>query len=216
MIGDDQIAGALGRIEGEDLGNYAYTLGSLSASSNYVLLMTANPAIFAIVEQPVEPEPEPEPVPDPNPVSNPDTGFNVTSILVPATGAGLTNIPGQAANAVITPAFITGGSAADLGRAIAAYNQAKQSFEANNGAMDAAEKAVAEVELATANAAIIALQLSLAAQNGEAVNLADLITAYNAARAALNSSRGLLSAEQVAEAEALLNAIALVISRFSS
>jgi hypothetical protein len=144
------------------------------------------------------------------------SGFTFTLPPLPVTARVLTAIPGKGANPIITPAFVTGGSPADLGRAFAAYNQAKQSYEANKGTMGAAEKALAEVELATAFAAIIALDLSLAAENGEAVNLADLITAYNTARAAFNSNRGLLSAEQVAEAEALLNAIASVISRFSS
>ena len=223
LFGNDQLAGALSRVGGEDLGNYAYTLGNLSASSNYNLLMTANPATFAIVEQPVEPDPDPDPDPTPDPDdprpgdSNPEDQFFIPALSpVPFAGVGLTSIPGQTANAIITPAFVTGGSAAELGSAIAAYNQAKQSFEANKSTMSAVEKAVAEVELATANAAIIALQFSLAAQNGAAVDVAALITAYQAAQAALNSNRGLLSAEQIAAAEALLNAIASVISRLST
>ena len=128
----------------------------------------------------------------------------------------MTSIPGQAANAIITPAFVTGGSSADLGLAIAAYNQTKQSYEANKGTMSDTERAVAEVELATANAAIIALQLSLAAQSSQAVNVAALVAAYQAAQSALESNRGLLSADQIAAAEALLNAIASVISSLST
>jgi hypothetical protein len=152
------------------------------------------------------------------------TGFDYsgpfTSITPPGPGAGsgsgLTSIPGQAANAVITPAFITGGSPSDLGNAVSAYNQARQNYEANKGSMSVVERAVAETELALANAAIIALELSLTAQNGAEVNLTALVSAYQAAQAALNSNRGQLTAAQVSEAQALLNAIASVIARFTS
>lgn len=128
----------------------------------------------------------------------------------------LTAIPGNVSNPVITADLITGGSAADLGRALAAYIQAQQYYEAHYGNMSAAERAVAEVELAIANAAILALELALAAQNGQAVDITALIAAYQAAQAALNNNRGLLSADQVAKAQALMNAIASVIGRFSS
>jgi hypothetical protein len=128
----------------------------------------------------------------------------------------LTRIPGRNANAVITPAFVTGGSAADLNRAIAAFNQAKQNYDVNKGNMGAADKAVAVVELAIADAAIKALALSLAAQGGQAFDLAALISAYNNAVAVLNANRALLTAEQIAEAEALLQAIATLISRYST
>ncbi|MFO7951465.1 MAG: GLUG motif-containing protein [Bacillota bacterium] len=146
---------------------------------------------------------------------DPDYSF---SLLTPPRKSAtvLTAISDQDANPMITPAFVTGGSAADLDRAIAVYNQAKQSYEADKGTMSAADKAVAETELAVANAAIIALELMLAAQSGAAINPAELIAANNAALAVLNSNRDLLTAEQIAEAEALLNAITTVISRFSS
>ncbi|MDZ4131673.1 MAG: hypothetical protein U1E11_00900, partial [Dethiobacteria bacterium] len=81
--------------------------------------------------------------------------------------------------------------------------------------MGAADKAVAEVELAVANAAILALDLSLAAQSGQAGNLSALIAAYQAALAVLNSNRGLLTAEQIAAAEELLNAVSKVIGPFN-
>lgn len=223
LIGDDQITGELGRVAGEDLGNYAYNLGSLSAGSNYNLLLTDHLAPFTIVEQPVDPDPDPDPDPTPGPDdpspgdSDPENQFFIPALVpAPFAGVGLTSIPGQAANAIITPAFVTGGSSADLGLAIAAYNQTKQSYEANKGTMSDTERAVAEVELATANAAIIALQLSLAAQSSQAVNVAALVAAYQAAQSALESNRGLLSADQIAAAEALLNAIASVISSLST
>lgn len=138
-------------------------------------------------------------------------GFSFTLPQLPLTSTVLTNISIQSANAIITPAFVTGGSTADLNRAISVYNQAKQSFDANKGSMSAAEKAVTEVELAVAYAAIKSLELRLAAQNGQAVDIATLVSAYQAAQAALNSNRGLLAADQVAAAQALLNAIASVI-----
>ncbi len=144
--------------------------------------------------------------------------FDSAMFVLPlqSSNVALTRISGQNANAIITPAFVTGGSAADLNRAIVAYNQAKQSYDMNKGTMGAADKAVAEVELSIANAAIKALALSLAAQGGQAFDLAALISAYNNAVAVLNANRGLLTAEQIAEAEALLQAIATVISRYST
>ncbi len=146
-----------------------------------------------------------------------DGGSNIFSFPVPLPtlpAGNLTNIPGPTANAIITPAFVTGGSATDLVKAIAAYNQAKQSYEANYGSMNAAEIAVAEVELAIANAAIMALEFKLAADNGQAIDLAALVAAYNAAREMLNNYRGLLTADQFAAAEALLKAITAVIVKF--
>lgn len=116
--------------------------------------------------------------------------------LLPLSPTGnLTNIPRQTANAIVSPAFVTGGSAADLNQAIAAYNQTMQSYEANYGAMSVAERAVAEVELAVANAAIKALQLVLTAQSGAAVDLTKLLSAYQAAQAVLNNNRRLLEQE---------------------
>ncbi len=144
------------------------------------------------------------------------SGYKFTLSPLPVTSRGLTAISGKGANPIITSPFVTGGNAADLGRAIAAYKQAKQSYEENKSYMDAADKAVAETELAVANAAIIALEFTLAAQSGSADNFADLIATYNAARAVFNSSRVLLTTEQVDETEALLNAIAKLINSFSS
>ena len=154
-------------------------------------------------------------------VSEPGSGFDFSGFTftvppAPVTGSVLTAISGKGANPIITPVFITGGSAADLGKAIAAYNQAKQSYEANNGRLTPAEKAVAETELAIAKAAIKALELSLAAQGGQAFDMAALISAYNNAVAVFTANRALLTAEQIAAAEALLNAVSTVISRFSS
>jgi hypothetical protein len=42
------LSGALGRTAGENVGNYAYTFGTMSAGSNYTLAFTTNPATFAI------------------------------------------------------------------------------------------------------------------------------------------------------------------------
>jgi hypothetical protein len=41
--------GALGRIAGETVGYYAYTLGDLSAGTNYLLVMVGSPSTFAII-----------------------------------------------------------------------------------------------------------------------------------------------------------------------
>jgi len=42
------LTGALSRTAGEDVGTYAYTLGNLSAGSNYSLVLADNPPTFAI------------------------------------------------------------------------------------------------------------------------------------------------------------------------
>lgn len=144
-----------------------------------------------------------------------DFGFTFAPAPVLSPG-GLTRIPRQDANAVITPAFVSGGSAADLSRAIMAYNHAMQNYDQNKGTMSATEKAVAVTELTIADAAIKALALSLAAQSGQAFDMAALISAYNNAVVILKANRALLTAEQIAEAEALLQAIAAVISRYST
>jgi hypothetical protein len=45
----DVISGALGRDPGETPGTYPFTLGNLSAGSNYSLIMTASPSDFTII-----------------------------------------------------------------------------------------------------------------------------------------------------------------------
>ena len=54
LYSGESFTGALGRNGGTDLinpnvGNYSYTMGSLSAGTNYTLVMTASPATFAIM-----------------------------------------------------------------------------------------------------------------------------------------------------------------------
>jgi hypothetical protein len=133
-----------------------------------------------------------------------------------APGRMLTKISGQDGTAVITPNFMTGGSVADLGEAVMVYDQAKQYYEASKATMSAVELAVTKTEMAIAKASIIVLGKVLDAQNGVPVDLAELIAAYQAAKAELNNNRSLLTADQIKEAKALLKAIAIVISRFSS
>ena len=48
LVGTDTISGTLGRVPGEDVGTYAYTLGSLDAGTNYSLSLTPDPATFSI------------------------------------------------------------------------------------------------------------------------------------------------------------------------
>jgi hypothetical protein len=46
LIGNDELVGQLDRVNGEDAGNYEFTLGSLTVSSNYVLLVTSPPSFI--------------------------------------------------------------------------------------------------------------------------------------------------------------------------
>jgi hypothetical protein len=50
LVGTDSISGSLGRVAGEDVGPYAYTLGTLGAGTNYTLVMASSPATFSITK----------------------------------------------------------------------------------------------------------------------------------------------------------------------
>ncbi len=50
LIGTDSINGVPGRESGENVGTYAYTLGSLNAGTNYDLVLTDTPSTFEIVK----------------------------------------------------------------------------------------------------------------------------------------------------------------------
>jgi len=198
--GDEVVSAVItsaGADENAETGNYAINISDAEGTdlANYVI--TYVEGLMSVV-QPAG-----------------DSQFTFSDPVTLPGFSGLTAINGGS-DAIITPAFVTGGSATDLNRAIAAYDQAMQSLEVNFGSMSAAERAVAEIELAVAGAAIKTLQLVLAARNGAAVELTELLAAYQAARAVFNSNRGLLSADQVAEAQALLDAIAAVIGSFST
>ena len=52
LIGADVISGAMGRVLGENVGNYAYTIGTLTAGSNYSLSVAAAPE-FSITPKPI-------------------------------------------------------------------------------------------------------------------------------------------------------------------
>ncbi len=52
LIGADVITGLLGRNAGENVGNYAYTIGTLTAGSNYSLSVAAAPE-FSITPKPI-------------------------------------------------------------------------------------------------------------------------------------------------------------------
>ena len=51
LIGGDAVSGVLNRAAGEDVGNYAYTLGNLSAGSNYSLSLAGGIDTFSITER---------------------------------------------------------------------------------------------------------------------------------------------------------------------
>ncbi len=53
LVGLDTISGTLGRVAGEDVGTYAYTLGSLNAGTNYTLAMASSPETFSITAKPI-------------------------------------------------------------------------------------------------------------------------------------------------------------------
>ena len=48
LMGTDGFSGALSRVSDENVGNYDYTLGDLSAGGNYTLSLVSNPATFEI------------------------------------------------------------------------------------------------------------------------------------------------------------------------
>ncbi len=52
LIGSDSVSGALGRIAGENVGTYSYTLGSLNAGGNYALALATGTS-FAIAKKDV-------------------------------------------------------------------------------------------------------------------------------------------------------------------
>ena len=53
LLGADTISGTLGRDPGENVGTYAYTLGSLNAGANYTLVMASDPETFSITAKPI-------------------------------------------------------------------------------------------------------------------------------------------------------------------
>ena len=53
LVGTDPISGTLGRVTGENVNTYAYTLGTLDAGTNYTLAMASSPATFSITAKPI-------------------------------------------------------------------------------------------------------------------------------------------------------------------
>lgn len=53
LVGDDALTGTLARVEGEDVGAYTFTLGSLDAGANYDLVLAGEVPTFAIAPRPV-------------------------------------------------------------------------------------------------------------------------------------------------------------------
>jgi len=109
----------------------------------------------------------------------------------------------------ITAAFVTQGTAADLAAAKDAYQAAQQALNANRANMTPAEIALAEMDLAVAQAAILDLELVLGTG---ATTLAAAVAAYQAAVAAFAQNGGLLSAAQRAEVSSVLAAVAAALT----
>ncbi len=53
LIGTDSLSGALSRLTGENVGGYAMTLGTLSASPNYSVVLHTTPIIFFVTAKPI-------------------------------------------------------------------------------------------------------------------------------------------------------------------
>ena len=71
LVGEDKLEGSLAREEGNEIGTYAITQGTLAASDNYVIDFTGS--TLTIKKKPVPivtPEPEPEPEPEETPTEN--------------------------------------------------------------------------------------------------------------------------------------------------
>jgi parallel beta-helix repeat protein len=153
----------------------------------------------------VEP-PAPAPGPDRDRSDFDDTTFDFAVPLLATAGVPALVI---AEGSRITAAFVTQGTAADLAAAKDAYQAAQQALNANRANMTPAEIALAEMDLAVAQAAILAPELVLGTG---ATTLAAAVAAYQAAVAAFAQNGGLLSAAQRAEVSSVLAAVAAALT----
>jgi hypothetical protein len=150
----------------------------------------------------------PAPGPDRDRSDFDDTTFDFAVPLLATAGVPALVI---AEGSGITAAFVTQGTAADLAAAKAAYQAAQQALNDNRANMTPAEIAVAELDLAVANAAILALELVLGTGNA---SLAAAVAAYRVAVAAFAANGGLLTpAQQAAVAEVLAEVAAALTAR---
>jgi len=161
-----------------------------------------------LLEDPFAPDPDPDL--GPGDVNTPDFDAQaIEQLLLPSITAAPTVVSG--AGTAITPGFVTQGTAADLAGAKDAYQAAQQALNADRANMTPAEIAVAELDLAVANAAILALELVLGTG---ATSLAAAVAAYQTAVAAFAANGGLLSpAQQAAVAEVLAEVAAALTAR---
>jgi hypothetical protein len=161
-------------------------------------------------QDPFAPDPDPDPDPGPGDVSTPDFDAQaIEQLLLPSITAAPTVVSG--AGTAITPGFVTQGTAADLAGAKDAYQAAQQALNDNRANMTPAEIAVAELDLAVANAAILSLELVLGTGNA---SLAAAVAAYRVAVAAFAANGGLLTpAQQAAVAEVLAEVAAALTAR---
>ncbi len=53
LVGTDSLSGALSRLTGENVGGYAMTLGTLTASPNYTVVLHTTPIIFFVTAKPI-------------------------------------------------------------------------------------------------------------------------------------------------------------------
>jgi len=161
-------------------------------------------------QDPFAPDPDPDPDLGPGDVNTPDFDAQaIEQLLLPSITAAPTVVSG--AGTAITPGFVTQGTAADLAGAKDAYQASQQALNDNRANMTPAEIAVADLDLAVANAAILALELVLGTG---ATSLAAAVAAYQTAVAAFAANGGLLTpAQQAAVAEVLAEVAAALTAR---
>lgn len=121
----------------------------------------------------------------------------------------------QTLTILVTPNFVSSGTAADLKSAKEAYAKALQLFEAQKENLTPVERATGETTLAVTFAATKALEAALQARVGEAADLDSLLAAYREARAVLEANRSLLTPETTAYLASILAEIAALINTLS-
>lgn len=114
---------------------------------------------------------------------------------------------------LINKAFVTDGTSEDLAKAKAAYQAALKAFNELRGTLSDDAKGRALVDLSVAKSAILALEIRLLSEAGEAYDLADLIRAYQVAVANLAAYSQYLESAQIAAINEVLEAVAAVIAR---
>jgi hypothetical protein len=143
-------------------------------------------------------------------------GFVIPSLpLTGTTPQSFMNQTIPALQKLVTSGFVTNGTLANLISAKQAFGYALQLYNELKTSLSSEELATVETNLAVIWAAIKALEASLQARAGEAVDLGTLIEAYNQAKAVLEANRSLLAPDQIAYATAILGEIGSLISSLS-